>query len=45
MQGGSVEEVRANVKAAVDRYLDDTKLLPRPKFIRLRFVRDEVIEA
>ena len=45
VQGGSVEEVRANVKAAVDRYLDDTKLLPRPKFIRLRFVRDEVIEA
>ena len=45
VQGGSVEEVRANVKAAVDRYLDDTRLLPRPKFIRLRFVRDEVIEA
>ena len=45
VQGGSVEEVRANVKAAVDRYLDDTGLLPRPKFIRLRFVRDEVIEA
>ena len=44
-QGDSVEEVRANVKAAVDRYLDDTGLLPRPKFIRLRFVRDEVIEA
>ena len=44
-QGGSIEEVRVNVKETVDCYLEDTMPLPRPKFIRLRFVRDEVIEV
>ena len=44
-QGDSIEEVRASVKETVDRYLEDTMPLPRPKFIRLRFVRDEVIEV
>ena len=44
-RGASLEEIRVNVKAAVDRYLKDTDPLPRPKFIRLRFLRDEVIEA
>ena len=42
-QGESVEEIRSNVKEAVDCYFDDT--LPRPKVIRLHFVRDEVLVA
>ena len=42
-QGGSVEEIRTNVKEAVDCYFDDD--MPRPKFVRLRFVRDEVLMA
>ena len=36
-QGESVEEIRSNVKEAVDCYFDDT--MPRPKVIRLHFVR------
>ena len=40
-QGESVEEIRSNVKEAVDCYFDDT--MPRPKLIRLHFVRDEVL--
>ena len=44
-RGDSIEEVRASVKETVDCYLEDTVPLPRPKFIRLRFVRDEVIEV
>ena len=36
--GDSVEEIRSNVKEAVDCYFDDT--MPRPKLIRLHFVRD-----
>ena len=39
----SVEEIRSNVKEAVDCYFDDT--MPRPKVIRLHFVRDEVLVA
>lgn len=39
-QGDSVEEVRRNVKEAVDCYLDDT--MPQPSLIRLHFVRDLV---
>ena len=35
-QGESVEEIRSNVKEAVDCYFDDT--MPRPKLIRLHFV-------
>ena len=42
-QGGSVEEIRSNVKEAVDCYFDDD--MPRPKFVCLRFVRDEVLMA
>lgn len=42
-QGDSVEEIRRNVKEAVDCYFDDT--MPRPKLIRLHFVRDEVLVA
>ena len=39
-QGDSVEEIRTNVREAVDCYFDDD--IPRPKSARLRFVRDEV---
>ncbi len=42
-QGDSVEGIRDNVKKAVDCYFDDT--MPHPKFIRLHFVRDEVLAA
>ncbi len=42
-QGDSLEEIRNNVKEAVDCYFDGT--LPRPKLIRLHFVRDEVLAA
>ena len=42
-QGDSVEEIRSNVKEAVDCYFDDA--MPRPKLIRLHFVRDEVLVA
>ena len=41
--GNSIEEIRTNVKAAIDCYFDDT--MERPKLIRLHFVRDEVLVA
>ena len=40
-QGDTLDEIRSNVKEAVDCYLDDT--MPRPKLIRLHFRRDEVL--
>ena len=42
-QGDSVEEIRSNVKEAVECYFDET--MPQPKLIRLHFVRDEVLVA
>ena len=42
-QGDSLEEIRSNVKDAVSCYFDDT--MPRPKLIRLHFMRDEVLTA
>ena len=42
-QGDSVEEVRRNVREAVDCYFDET--MPRPGLIRLHFVRDEILVA
>ena len=39
--GDTLEEVRANIKEAVDCYFDET--MQRPKLIRLHFVRDEVL--
>ena len=42
-EGDSLEEIRRNVKEAVDCYFDDTML--RPKLIRLHFVREEVLVA
>ena len=40
-QADSLEELRANVKEAVDCYFDEGKEAPR--LIRLHFVRDEVL--
>lgn len=40
-QGNSVEEVRRNVREAVDCYFDET--MARPGIIRLHFVRDELL--
>lgn len=37
----SMDELRANVREAVDCYFDETE--PAPKLIRLHFVRDEVL--
>ena len=42
-QGDSIEELRRNVKEAVDCYFDET--MTRPRMIRLHFVRDEVLAA
>ena len=42
-QGDSIEELRRNVKEAVDCYFDET--MTRPRLIRLHFVRDEVLAA
>ena len=38
-QGDSVDEIRRNVREAVDCYFDED--MSRPKLIRLHFVRDE----
>jgi predicted RNase H-like HicB family nuclease len=40
-EGDTLEELRANVKDAVDCYFDET--MEAPKVIRLHFVRDEVL--
>ena len=40
-QGETLEEVRANVRDAVECYFDDGA--DRPALIRLHFVRDEVL--
>ena len=42
-QGDSVEEIRRNVKEALDCYFDET--MERPNIIRLYFVRDEIMAA
>ena len=42
-EGDSLEELRRNVREAVDCYFDDT--MPHPKLIRLHFVREEVLAA
>ena len=42
-EGDSVEEIRSNVKEAVDCHFDES--MTRPKLIRLHFVRDEVLRA
>lgn len=40
-EGDTVEEVRENIKEAVDCYFDET--MQRPGLIRLHFVRDDVL--
>ena len=40
-QAETLEELRTNVKEAVDCYFDET--MDAPKVIRLHFVRDEVL--
>jgi hypothetical protein len=40
-EGDTLEELRANVKEAVDCYFDET--MESPKVIRLHFVRDELL--
>ena len=40
-EGETLEEVRGNVREAVDCYFDDAT--ERPGLIRLHFVRDEVL--
>lgn len=40
-QADTLEELRANVKEAVDCYFDET--MESPRVIRLHFVRDEVL--
>ena len=42
-QGDDWEDLKAMAREAVDCHFDDT--MPRPKLIRLHFVRDEVILA
>jgi len=42
-EGDSLEDLRDNVKEAVDCYFDET--MRRPKLIRLHFVREEVLVA
>ena len=40
-QGETIEELRGNVKEAVECYFDEA--MERPRLIRLHFVRDEVL--
>ena len=42
-QGETLEEIRHNVKEAVDCYFDET--MEKPGLIRLHFVRDELLVA
>ncbi len=42
-QGDSIEDIRLNVREAVDCYFDEP--MPRPRLIRLHFVRDELLVA
>lgn len=40
-QGETIEELRGNVREAVECYFDES--MPRPAVIRLHFVRDEIL--
>ena len=42
-QGDSMDDLRRNVREAVDCYFDDAA--DRPRLIRLHYVRDEVLVA
>ncbi len=42
-EGGTLDELRRNIREAVDCYFDDD--MERPRLIRLHYVRDEVMVA
>ena len=42
-QGDTIDDLRRNVREAVDCYFDDD--IARPRLIRLHYVRDEVLVA
>jgi len=42
-QADTLDELRRNVREAVDCYFDET--VERPRLIRLHYVRDEVLAA
>ena len=42
-QGDTMDELRRNVREAVDCYFDES--MERPRLIRLHYVRDEVLVA
>ena len=42
-QGDTMDELRRNVREAVDCYVDE--ITERPRLIRLHYVRDEVLVA
>ncbi len=42
-EGDTLDELRSNVREAVDCYFDDA--MERPRLIRLHYVRDEVLVA
>lgn len=42
-EGGTLDELRRNIREAVDCYFDDS--IGRPRLIRLHYVRDEVLMA
>ena len=42
-EGGTLDELRRNIKEAADCYFDDS--MERPRLIRLHYVRDEVLVA
>ena len=42
-EGDTLDELRRNVREAVDCYFDDS--MTRPRLIRLHYVRDEVLVA
>lgn len=42
-QGDTIEDLRRNVREAVECYFDDN--MERPRLIRLHYVRDEVLVA
>ena len=42
-EGNTLDELRGNVREAVDCYFNDS--MERPRLIRLHYVRDEVLVA
>ena len=42
-EGETLDELRRNVREAVDCYFDDS--MDRPRLIRLHYVKDEVLVA